>query len=52
MKMLFYVGYVVYFGSTKRDVIFHNACCGVGWLRREGVEIKGNILDTVLMQVN
>ena len=21
-----YVGYVVYFGSTKRDVMFHNAC--------------------------
>ena len=34
--------------STKRDVIFHNALYDVGWLRREGVEIKGNILDTIV----
>ena len=34
--------------STKRDVVFHNALYDVGWLRREGVEIKGNILDTIV----
>jgi len=34
--------------STKRDVIFHNALYDVGWLRREGVKIKGNILDTIV----
>jgi DNA polymerase I-like protein with 3'-5' exonuclease and polymerase domains len=34
--------------STTRDVIFHNALYDVGWLRREGVEVKGNILDTII----
>ena len=28
--------------------MFHNALYDVGWLRREGVEIKGNILDTIV----
>ena len=34
--------------STKRDVIFHNALYDVGWLRREGVVVAGNILDTIV----
>ena len=34
--------------SEKRKVIFHNALYDVGWLRREGVEVKGNILDTII----
>ena len=34
--------------STKRDVIFHNALYDVGWLRREGIIVKGNILDTIV----
>ena len=34
--------------STKRDVIFHNALYDVGWLRREGITVKGNILDTIV----
>ena len=34
--------------STKRDVIFHNALYDVGWLRREGITVKGNILDTII----
>ena len=33
--------------SSKREVIFHNALYDVGWLRREGVEVKGEILDTM-----
>ncbi len=33
--------------STKREVIFHNALYDVGWLRREGVDVKGKILDTM-----
>tara|TARA_R110002020_G_scaffold249996_4_gene464072 strand:- start:154 stop:2016 length:1863 start_codon:yes stop_codon:yes gene_type:complete len=33
--------------SNKREVIFHNALYDVGWLRREGVEVKGKILDTI-----
>ena len=33
--------------SPKREVIFHNALYDVGWLRREGVEVKGEILDTM-----
>mgnify|MGYP001031172118 FL=1 len=34
--------------STKRDVIFHNALYDVGWLRREGIIVKGRILDTIV----
>ena len=34
--------------STKRDVIFHNALYDVGRLRREGIIVKGNILDTIV----
>ena len=34
--------------STKRDVIFHNALYDVGWLRREGITVKGRILDTIV----
>jgi len=33
--------------SSKREVIFHNALYDVGWLRREGVDVKGKILDTM-----
>jgi len=33
--------------STKREVIFHNSLYDVGWLRREGVEVQGKILDTI-----
>ena len=31
-----------------RDYIFHNAHYDVGWLRAEGVEIKGRIIDTMV----
>tara|TARA_R100001377_G_scaffold5151_1_gene2975 strand:- start:1234 stop:3099 length:1866 start_codon:yes stop_codon:yes gene_type:complete len=34
--------------SEKREVIFHNALYDVGWLRREGVDVKGKILDTIV----
>ena len=34
--------------STKRDIIFHNSLYDVGWLRREGVDVKGRILDTIV----
>ena len=34
--------------SSKRKVIFHNALYDVGWLRREGVDVKGQILDTII----
>ena len=33
--------------SPKREVIFHNSLYDVGWLRREGVDVKGKILDTI-----
>ena len=33
--------------SSKREVIFHNSLYDVGWLRREGVDVKGKILDTI-----
>ena len=31
-----------------RDYIFHNAHYDVGWLRAEGVEVKGRIIDTMI----
>ena len=34
--------------SEKRDVIFHNALYDVGWLRKEGVDVGGKILDTIV----
>jgi DNA polymerase I-like protein with 3'-5' exonuclease and polymerase domains len=34
--------------SEKREVIFHNALYDVGWLRREGITVKGRILDTIV----
>ena len=34
--------------STRRDVVFHNALYDVGWLRKEGVTVAGNILDTIV----
>jgi len=33
--------------SPKREVIFHNSLYDMGWLRREGVEVQGKILDTI-----
>jgi len=34
--------------SEKREVIFHNSLYDVGWLRREGIIVKGKILDTIV----
>jgi len=34
--------------SGDADKIFHNALYDVGWLKREGVEIRGKIHDTVI----
>jgi len=34
--------------STDCDKVFHNAMYDVGWLRREGVEVKGEIKDTLI----
>ena len=34
--------------STECDKVFHNAMYDVGWLKREGVEIKGEIKDTLI----
>ena len=34
--------------SEKREVIFHNSLYDVGWLRREGITVKGKILDTIV----
>ena len=31
-----------------RDYIFHNAHYDVGWLRAEGVEVKGRVVDTMV----
>ena len=33
---------------TDIDVIMHNATYDAGWLRAEGVEIKGRIIDTMI----
>ena len=34
--------------STDCDKLFHNAMYDVGWLKREGVELKGEIKDTMI----
>jgi DNA polymerase I-like protein with 3'-5' exonuclease and polymerase domains len=34
--------------STQRSVIFHNALYDVGWLKREGIDIQGRVLDTII----
>ena len=34
--------------STQRKVIFHNSLYDVGWLKREGIDIHGQVLDTII----
>tara|TARA_R110000751_G_scaffold23666_1_gene65288 strand:- start:923 stop:2800 length:1878 start_codon:yes stop_codon:yes gene_type:complete len=34
--------------SCRMDKIFHNAMYDVGWLKREGIETKGKIHDTMI----
>ena len=34
--------------STDCDKVFHNAMYDVGWLRREGIQVKGEIKDTLI----
>lgn len=34
--------------SDKRDVVFHNSLYDVGWLKREGIDIHGQVLDTII----
>ena len=34
--------------SVNRDYIFHNAPYDVGWLRAEGIEVKGRVVDTMV----
>jgi DNA polymerase I-like protein with 3'-5' exonuclease and polymerase domains len=34
--------------DPDKDYIFHNASYDVGWLKAEGVEIKGRIIDTMV----
>ena len=33
---------------SKMDKVFHNALYDVGWLKREGIEVKGKIHDTII----
>lgn len=37
-----------YLSNPDVDVIMHNATYDAGWLRAEGVEIKGRIIDTMI----
>ena len=34
--------------DSRKTYVFHNAMYDVGWLRAEGVEIKGKIIDTMV----
>ena len=34
--------------DTRKTFIFHNAMYDVGWLRAEGIEVKGKIIDTMV----
>ena len=35
--------------SGDQDKIFHNAMYDVGWLKKEGVEVKGRVIDTMVV---
>ena len=35
--------------DTTKTVVFHNALYDLGWLRAEGVEVKGKIRDTMVV---
>ena len=35
--------------SIDRDYIMHNALYDAGWLWREGIEVKGRIIDTMIV---
>ena len=35
--------------SVDRDYIMHNALYDAGWLWREGIEVKGRIIDTMIV---
>ena len=35
--------------SVDRDYIMHNASYDAGWLWREGIEVKGRIIDTMIV---
>ena len=35
--------------SGEQDKIFHNAMYDVGWLKKEGVEVKGRVIDTMVV---
>ena len=34
--------------SSSADKVFHNALYDVGWLKREGIDVKGKIHDTMI----
>ncbi len=34
--------------NTSSKKVFHNAMYDIGWLRREGIDLKGQILDTMV----
>ena len=35
--------------SIDRDYVFHNASYDVGWLLTENIEVKGRIVDTMVV---
>jgi ribonuclease D len=35
--------------SIERDYIMHNAMYDLGWLWAEGIEVKGRIVDTMIV---
>ena len=35
--------------SGEQDKIFHNAMYDVGWLKKEGVDVKGRVIDTMVV---
>ena len=35
--------------SEQQDKVFHNATYDVGWLKNEGIDVKGKIIDTMIV---
>lgn len=41
--------WVAHICSVERDYIMHNAMYDLGWLYAEGIEVKGRIIDTMIV---
>ena len=43
------IGWIKEICSVERDYIMHNALYDLGWLWHEGIEVKGRVIDTMVV---